>query len=429
MFVDKVKIYIKAGDGGNGQKSFRREKYVPEGGPSGGDGGKGADIIFIVDEGLRTLLDFRYQKHFKADRGEHGRTKAQHGAKADDMIVRIPPGTVIIDDDTKEIIADLTRNKQQVVVAKGGRGGRGNMRFATSVNPAPDIAEKGEPGQERYIILELKVMADVGLTGFPSVGKSTLLDTVSKAKPKIADYHFTTLAPNLGVVEVDDGRSFVMADLPGLIEGAHLGAGLGHQFLRHIERTRIVVHVVDMAATEGREPYDDWVKINRELESYKINLMERPQIIVANKMDIPEGNENLLLFKQKVGDEYPIFSISAATGSGIKELLYAIADELDKIPFEPIIDDVDPAEEKKIYKYISKDVDTFTIRKENEIFVLESPKIEKLFVMTNFDQYDSMMRFARILRKMGVDKRLRELGAKNGDSVSIGQYEFEFVEN
>lgn len=429
MFVDKVKIYIKAGDGGNGQKSFRREKFVPEGGPSGGDGGKGADIIFQVDEGLRTLLDFRYQKHFKADRGEHGRSKGQHGANAKSKIVRVPPGTVIIDDDTNELIVDLTRHEQQFIVAKGGRGGRGNMRFATPANPAPDIAEKGEPGQERYIVLELKVLADVGLAGFPSVGKSTLLSSVSRAKPKIADYHFTTLTPNLGVVEVEDGRGFIMADLPGLIEGAHLGAGLGHQFLRHIERTRVIIHVVDMAATEGRDPYDDWLKINHELENYTINLMTRFQIIVANKMDIPGAEDNLLKFRKKVMDEFPIYPVSAVTGSGIKELLYAIADKLDSIPVEPLIEDTEvEAEDKKIYKFKGKKDEEFKIRKENDIYVLESEKIEKLFKMTNFDQHESVLRFARILRKMGVDKELRKMGAVNGDSVKISEYEFEFIE-
>lgn len=427
MFVDKAKIYVKAGDGGNGQKSFRREKYVPEGGPSGGDGGKGGDIIMEVEEGLRTLLDFRYQKHFKAERGEHGRNKAQHGANAKDTIIKVPPGTVIIDDDTKEVIADLVRHGQRVILAKGGKGGRGNMRFATPANPAPEISEKGEPGQERYITLELKVMADVGLAGFPSVGKSTLLSVVSKAKPKIAAYHFTTLTPNLGVVEVKDGRSFVMADLPGLIEGAHQGAGLGHRFLRHIERTRVIVHVVDMAGTEGRDPYDDWVKINEELKQYSPVLMERPQLIAANKMDLPEAKENLEIFRKKLGNTYPIHPISAVTGEGIQELLYAIADLLDQIPAEPLIEEI-MEEDRKVYKLERDPENEFTIRKENEIYVLESEKIEKLFKRTNFDQYDSVQRFARILRKMGVEDELRKMGAKNGDSVKIADYEFEFTE-
>ncbi|GBF10008.1 GTPase ObgE [Tepidibacillus sp. HK-1] len=427
MFVDKVKIYVKAGDGGNGQKAFRREKYVPMGGPAGGDGGKGGDIVFQVDEGLRTLLDFRYQKHFKAERGEHGRSKAQHGANAEDMVIKVPPGTVIIDDDTQAVIADLTRHDQRVVVARGGRGGRGNMRFATPANPAPDIAEKGEPGEERYLVLELKVMADVGLAGFPSVGKSTLLSSVSKAKPKIAAYHFTTLSPNLGVVDVGDGRSFVMADLPGLIEGAHIGAGLGHQFLRHIERTRVIVHVIDMAGTEGRNPYEDWVKINQELEQYNLRLMERPQIIAANKMDVPGAEENLAHFRENVGEQYPIYPISAATKQGVQELLYGIADLLDQIPATPLVEEIEQ-EERKVYKAEPVEEDTFTVRKENEIYVVEGAKIEKLFKMTDFNHYDSVQRFARILRKMGVDDELRRLGAENGDSVRIADYEFEFVE-
>lgn len=427
MFVDIAKIYVKAGDGGNGQKAFRREKYVPLGGPAGGDGGKGGDVIFEVEEGLRTLLDFRYQKHFKADKGENGRSKAQHGANAEPKIVKVPPGTIIIDDDTKEIIADLTRHGQRVVVAKGGRGGRGNMRFATPTNPAPEMAEKGEPGEERYIVLELKVLADVGLAGFPSVGKSTLLGAVSKARPKIAAYHFTTLTPNLGVVEVKDGRSFVMADLPGLIEGAHSGAGLGHQFLRHIERTRVVVHVVDMAGTEGRDPYDDWVKINNELEQYNLKLMDRPQIIAANKMDIPEAEENIKEFRAKIGEKYPIFPISAATGEGIQELLYVIADQLDQIPVMPLVEEVE-TEERRIYKHEASDDDQFIIRKENEIYVIESKKIEKLFAMTDFNQEEAAKRFSNILKKMGVEDELRRLGAQNGDSVKISDFEFEFIE-
>lgn len=427
MFVDVVKIYVKAGDGGNGQKAFRREKFVPQGGPAGGDGGKGGNIIIEVDEGLRTLLDFRYQKHFKADRGEHGRSKAQHGANAEDKIIKVPPGTVIIDDDTKEVLADLTRHQQQVIVAKGGRGGRGNMRFATPANPAPDMSEKGEPGEERYLNLELKVLADVGLAGFPSVGKSTLLSIVSKAKPKIADYHFTTLTPNLGVVEVVDGRSFVMADLPGLIEGAHLGAGLGHQFLRHIERTRVIVHVVDMAGTEGRDPYEDWLKINKELEQYNLKLLERPQLIAANKMDISEAEENLKLFREQIGENYKVFPISAVTNVGINELLYAIADKLDEIPVTPLVEEIEE-EERKIYKHQPKQETEFTIRRENEIYVVESEKIEKLFKMTDFTQDESVQRFGRLLRKMGVDDELRKMGAKNGDSVKIADFEFEFVE-
>ncbi|MCM3273931.1 GTPase ObgE [Paenibacillus elgii] len=431
MFVDKAKIYVKGGDGGDGLVAFRREKYVPEGGPAGGDGGDGGDVIFRVDEGLRTLVDFRYQKHFKAQRGEKGRNKSQHGANADDMVVRVPPGTVVIDDDTQEIIADLTRHGQQVIVAKGGRGGRGNTRFATPNNPAPEIAENGEEGVERWVVLELKVMADVGLVGFPSVGKSTLLSVVSGAKPKIGAYHFTTLTPNLGVVDVGDGRSFVMADLPGLIEGAHEGVGLGHEFLRHVERTRIIVHVVDMAATEGRDPFEDWVKINDELKLYNAKLEERPQIVAANKMDMPDAEEQLAEFKRRlaeIGKEMDIYPISALSRTGVQELLYKVADKLETIPEMPMVEELVELSERKVYRLETEEDEDFTIRRENEVFVVDSPSIEKLIKRTNFSTHESVMRFARILRKKGVDKALRERGAKDGQTIRIGDFEFEFVE-
>ncbi len=434
MFVDKAKIFVKGGDGGDGIISFKRELYVPEGGPAGGDGGRGADVIFRVDEGLRTLVDFRYQKHFKAPRGEKGKPKGMHGAGADDMVVRVPPGTVIIDDDTQEIIADLTRHGQEVVVAKGGRGGRGNIRFASANNPAPYIAENGEDGQERWVVLELKVMADVGLVGFPSVGKSTLLSVVSAAKPKIGAYHFTTITPNLGVVDVEEGRSFVMADLPGLIEGAAEGVGLGHEFLRHVERTRVIVHVVDMAGTEGRDPFRDWVAINEELEKYNAKLAERPQIIAANKMDMPEAAEQLELFKEQLdgvrGDrEYPIVPISSLTKMGIKELLYKAADLLDTVPDMPLIDEVKEIAERKVFKYDKKkETNDFEIRKEDGYFVVESENLERFIKRTNLNSYDAVMRVARIMRTMGVDNALRKQGAKDGDLVQIGDFNFEFFE-
>lgn len=431
MFVDKAKIYVKGGDGGDGLVAFRREKYVPEGGPAGGDGGDGGDVIFRVDEGLRTLMDFRYQKHFKADRGEKGRNKSQHGANADDMIVRVPPGTVVIDDDTQEILADLTRHGQQVIVAKGGRGGRGNIRFATPNNPAPEIAENGEEGEERWVVLELKVMADVGLVGFPSVGKSTLLSVVSAAQPKIGAYHFTTLTPNLGVVDVGDGRSFVMADLPGLIEGAHEGVGLGHEFLRHVERTRVIVHIVDMAATDGRDPFDDWQKINEELKLYNSKLEERPQLVVANKMDMPEAKENLEIFTEQLTEVNPearIIQISAITKNGVQELLYKIADLLETIPEMPMVEELADLSERKVYRLEAKEDEDYTIRRDNEDFVIESPSLEKLIKRTNFSTEEAVMRFARILRKKGIDQALRERGAKDGQVVRIGDFEFEFVE-
>lgn len=317
MFVDQVSVYVKAGDGGNGLVAYRREKYVPKGGPAGGDGGNGADIVFKVDEGLNTLMDFRYNRHFKGKRGENGMSKTQHGKNAAAYVIPVPPGTTVIDEDTEEVIADLTTHEQEAVIAKAGRGGRGNTRFASPRNPAPDMAENGEPGQERNIKVELKLIADVGLVGFPSVGKSTLLSVVSAAKPKVAAYHFTTIAPNLGVVDTGDQRSFVMADLPGLIEGASQGVGLGHQFLRHVERTRVIVHVIDMAGTEGRDPYEDYIKINEELAAYDKKLLTRPQIIAANKMDMPGSEENLAGFKENLGEEVPIYKISAVTKDGL----------------------------------------------------------------------------------------------------------------
>lgn len=425
MFVDQVKIYVKGGDGGNGAVSFRREKYVPLGGPAGGDGGRGGDVIFVVDEGLRTLVDFRYQKHFKAPRGEHGRNKSQHGAGAEDMYVRVPPGTTVIDDDTKEVIADLVEHGQSAVISKGGRGGRGNIRFANASNPAPHISENGEPGQERYIMMELKLIADVGLVGYPSVGKSTLLSSVTAAKPKIAAYHFTTLTPNLGVVDLGE-NSFVMADLPGLIEGAHEGVGLGHQFLRHVERTRLIVHVIDMAGVDGRDPYEDYLQINRELVLYNLKLEDRPQIVVANKMDLPEAAENLQRFKEKLPD-VQVYEISSATRQGVQELMYAIGDLLATIPEKTTVEEVVEVEERVVFR-AEKEPDGFEITKDNEVFVVSGEKIEKLVRMTNLNSYDSAQRFARQMRGIGVDEALRKHGAKDGDTVRIGKLEFDFVE-
>lgn len=432
MFVDKAKIYVKGGDGGDGLVAFRREKYVPEGGPAGGDGGRGGDVIFRVDEGLRTLMDFRYQRHFKADKGVKGRNKSQHGANAEHLIVRIPPGTVLIDDDTKEIIADMTRHGQQVVVARGGRGGRGNTRFATANNTAPELAENGEEGQERYVVMELKVMADVGLVGFPSVGKSTLLSVVSAAQPKIGAYHFTTITPNLGVVDVGDGRSFVMADLPGLIEGASEGIGLGHEFLRHVERTRVIIHVVDMSGSEGRDPFEDWVLINDELKQYNASLLERPQIVAANKMDMPESEENLVSFRKRVAEVRPdleIMPISSLTRQGIQELLYRATDLLDSIPVAPVVEEVAEATERKVYKLEAEDDNSFTITRDNEAFVVNSPRIERMLKRMQLSTHDAILKLARTLRHMGVDAELRKRGAVEGTIVRIGEFEFEFVEN
>ena len=434
MFLDEVKIFVRSGDGGNGLVAFRREKYVPKGGPAGGDGGRGANVVFIVDEGLRTFMDYRYQKKFVAPNGENGMSKGMHGRKSKDLYLKVPPGTVIRDTDTGEVLADLVEHKQEVIVARGGRGGRGNCRFATPSNPAPEIAENGEPGEERNLTLELKLMADVGLVGFPSVGKSTLLSITSKAKPKIADYHFTTLAPNLGVVETKDHRSFVMADLPGLIEGASQGVGLGHQFLRHIERTKVIVHVVDMSATDGRDPYEDYKIINQELAEYNMRLLERPQIVVANKMDIPAAQENLEEFKAKLaadGEEVDIVEISAFTRTNVDNLLYKISDILDTTDPNMLYEldtEEESMENRVLYKHKPKD-ETFKItRDDTGAYVVSGPGIERAFLMTDFNRDASVRRFAQQMRSMGVDDALRERGCKNGDTVKILKGEFEFVE-
>lgn len=429
MFVDQVKIYVKAGNGGDGMVAFRREKFVPNGGPAGGDGGKGADVVFVVDEGLRTLVDFRFKRIFKAEHGEHGMSKSMHGRGAEDLVVKVPQGTIVKDIDTGEIIADLVAHGQRAVIAKAGRGGRGNKRFATPANPAPELSENGEPGQERNVQLELKVLADVGLVGFPSVGKSTLLSVVSAARPKIAAYHFTTIVPNLGMVDAGDGRSFVMADLPGLIEGASQGVGLGHQFLRHIERTRVIVHVIDMSGSEGRVPYEDYMAINNELEQYNLRLMERPQIIVANKMDMPDAEENLNEFKTKIAEDIPVFPISAVTKTGLRELLLAIADKLETTPEFPLNEILEQEDEDTVlYKYVAEEPDFEISREPDGTFVLSGAKIERLFTMTNFERDASISRFARQLRAMGVDEALRKRGAKDGEIVRLLDYEFEFMD-
>ena len=434
MFLDEVKIFVRSGDGGNGLVAFRREKYVPKGGPAGGDGGRGANVVFIVDEGLRTFMDYRYQKKFVAPNGENGMSKGMHGRKSKDLYLKVPPGTVIRDTDTGEVLADLVEHEQEVIVARGGRGGRGNCRFATPSNPAPEIAENGEPGEERNLTLELKLMADVGLVGFPSVGKSTLLSITSKAKPKMADYHFTTLAPNLGVVETKDHRSFVMADLPGLIEGASQGVGLGHQFLRHIERTKVIVHVIDMSATDGRDPYEDYKVINAELGEYNMRLLERPQVVVANKMDIPVASENLVEFKKRLaedGEDVDIVEISAFTRNNIDNLLYKISDILDNTDPNMLYEldtEEESMENRVIYKHKPKD-ETFKItRDDTGAYVVSGPGIERAFLMTDFNRDASVRRFAQQMRSMGVDDALRERGCKNGDTVKILKGEFEFVE-
>ena len=435
MFLDTAKINVKAGRGGDGMVAFRREKYVPNGGPWGGDGGKGGSVIFKVDEGLRTLMDFRYNRKFKAKNGEKGMTKGMHGRGAEDLIVAIPPGTTVRDAQTGKVLTDLVENGQEFVAAKGGRGGRGNIRFATPSNPAPEISENGEPGEERDLQLELKILADVGLVGFPSVGKSTLLSVVSAAKPKIGAYHFTTIVPNIGMVRTKSGESFAMADLPGLIEGASQGIGLGTQFLRHIERTRVILHVIDMSAAEGRDPYEDYQSINKELETYNLRLMERPQIIVANKMDMSEAEENLQEFKKKLAADYDefedlpmIFPISSLAHQGLENLLEATAELLDKTD-EFLLYSEDELAQEEVYYGFDEEQKPFEISRDDDAtWVLSGEKLEKLFVMTNLERDEAIMKFARQLRGMGVDEALRERGAKDGDLVRIGKFEFEFVD-
>ena len=421
-FIDRVKIYVQAGTGGNGTVAFRREAHVPKGGPSGGDGGRGGSVIFVATNSLSTLLDLRYYREYKAQNGEKGHAKKMHGADADDLVIRVPVGTCVYDDDTGNIIADLTKDGQRAVIAKGGRGGRGNARFASSRNPAPKICENGEPGEKFNLRVELKLLADVGLVGFPSVGKSTLLSVVSKARPQIADYHFTTIVPNLGVVQVKDGRSFVMADLPGLIEGASQGKGLGHQFLRHIERCRVIVHIIDMSGSEGRDPYEDYVTINKELGEYEYRLLERPQIIVANKMDGDEAEENLKKFKEKLGDQ-KVFPIIAPIHEGIDAVLYAVADALETAP-----DFFNQEEEQESVLYTYKEEEKpFTIHnKGNGVWEVTGKKVERLVQRASFTTEDGFQRFALQIRNMGIDDALREAGCEDGDTVRLYDFEFEF---
>ena len=426
MFVDEVKVELFAGKGGNGIVAFRRELKIEKGGPFGGNGGNGGSIIFIGDENLSTLLDLRYSKIIKGNNGENGRNKGQYGACAEDTYVRVPLGTTIIDADTNLVIGDITAHKQEVLVCKGGRGGRGNMAFASGINKCPDFAEKGEPGEHRFVKCELKVLADCGLVGFPSVGKSTLISAVSKARPKIAAYHFTTLKPNLGVVSTSDGRGFVMADLPGIIEGASSGAGLGLQFLRHIERCRVIVHVIDMAATDLRDPISDYHIINNELKEYKMNLSKRPQIVVANKMDMPEAKENLERFKKELPD-VEVVEISALTYENLDQLLYKIADLLE-VTNEFSLYEEDEKEEVVTYKFQEKEK-PYTIRRDSDgTYVVEGKELKKLFEMTNLENDSAMRRFARQLRSFGVDDELRRLGVKNGDMVRIFDLTFEFID-
>ena len=425
MFTDEVIVELYAGDGGNGCMAFRREKFVPMGGPFGGNGGRGSNIIFKVDEGLNTLVDLRYNRIIRGKKGTNGEGKAKNGKNAEDLIIKVPIGTVITDVETNLIIADLTKKDDEAIIAYGGRGGRGNIAFATRTNPAPSFAENGEPGEYKKVKVELKLLADVGLVGLPSVGKSTIISKISASKPKIAAYHFTTLTPNLGVVRVSNSKSFVVADLPGLIKGASLGEGLGDKFLKHIERTRIIAHVIDMSGFEGRNPYEDYLLINKELEDFNKSLLLKPQIIIANKMDIPTSTENLKEFRKKVKN-VEIFEVSAMNNQGMKEVLIKLSKMLDTIEKKPLYEE-EKFESHILYKF--KKEQPFSITKDGNVWVVSGKEVEKLLRMTRFTTDEAAKRFANKLRRMGIDEKLKEMGAVDGDYVRILNLEFEFSEN
>ncbi|MEJ8554270.1 GTPase ObgE [Tepidibacter sp. Z1-5] len=425
MFIDKARIFVKSGKGGNGAVAFRKEKYVPAGGPAGGDGGNGGNVVFEVDEGLRTLMDFRYKTKYNAENGEDGKKKRMHGKSVEDLVLKVPPGTLIRDEETNLIIADLRKHGDRAIVAKGGAGGRGNTHFTTAIRQAPSFAEAGKAAQERWIILELKMIADVGLVGFPNVGKSTFLSVVTKAKPKIANYHFTTIKPNLGVVQTKFGDSFVLADIPGLIEGAHEGVGLGHAFLRHVERTKVLIHIVDVSGIEGRDPIDDFDKINEELKLYNDKLTTRSQIVVANKIDIPEARENYEKFKEEIEKRgYKVFAMSAATREGIDEVInYAgtivkETEDIELVSEEEMLkeEDVQPKKEE------------IEITNEDGVFVIEGKSLQRLLYSVNFEDMESVQYFQKIMEKKGVFQRLKNMGAQDGDTVRLYDLEFEYYE-
>jgi GTP-binding protein len=422
MFYDQAKIFVKSGDGGDGSVAFRREKYVPHGGPAGGDGGRGGDVVLVVDSHLNTLYRFSRQRHFKAERGEHGRGKNQTGANGADAQVPVPPGTVVRDADTGELMADLTEPGQRFVAVRGGRGGRGNARFATSTNQAPRMAERGSPGEERWLELELKLLADVGLVGLPNAGKSTLLASVSAARPKIAAYPFTTLQPNLGVVVLDDYTSIVLADIPGLIEGASQGAGLGHEFLRHIERTRIIIHLLDGA---GEDPLEAFDTINAELAAFDQRLAAKPQIVAFNKIDLPDAQALWPLVRDELQKRgYEVLSISGLRHEGTQELLYRAVQRLNELP--PPADEV-PAEIPVLRPDLDRD--HFTIEREAGGWRVRGPRIERLVQTTRWDLYEAVSRFQKSLERMGITPALEEAGVKNGDTVFIGEAELEWGED
>ena len=426
MFVDKAKLYIKAGNGGNGAVAFRREIYVPAGGPAGGDGGKGGNVIIIADSNLRTRMDYRYKSKYVAEPGEDGKGSNMFGKHGEDLYLRVPVGTIIKDEETGLVMADLKNDGDEFIAAKGGYGGKGNTHFKTSVRQAPGFAKAGKDGEEKNIILELRLIADVGLIGFPNVGKSTFLSIISKAKPKIANYHFTTLTPNLGVTKLKNGDSFVVADIPGIIEGANEGIGLGHDFLRHIERTKVLVHIVDISGIEGRDPLDDFEKINTELKKYNEKLSSRPQIVVANKMDILDDIDIYNNFKSELENRgYKVYSMSAATLSGVDEILNTISQMLKDAEEVDLFDEEDIYDETKV---ISENIDEIKVYKENDIFIVEGNRLAKLLYSVDFEDMESIRYFQSIMEKTGVFDKLRSIGVQDGDTVRIYDLEFEYYE-
>lgn len=424
MFTDYAKITIKSGNGGNGAATFRREKYVAAGGPDGGDGGKGGSIYFFVDKDMNTLLDFRYKKIFKAENGENGSGNNCNGKKGEDLYIGVPLGTIIKDADSGKVVADLSEENQKELILQGGRGGKGNTHFATSTRQAPRFSQDGEKGMEKELILELKLLADVGLIGFPNVGKSTFLSMVTSAKPKIADYHFTTIIPNLGVVKSIYGDSFVIADIPGIIEGASKGVGLGIQFLRHIERTRLLLHVIDVSGVEGRNPVDDFYTINDELRKYSEKLSNRKQIIVANKIDVMQ-NEQLYKELEELANKQniEIYKISAATGEGIDELMNRVTQVLKELPKEELVE----TEEKIVYT-LSEDKDEFTVRRDGNDYIVEGPAAERLMGRVNIGDNESMHYFQKSIRQLGIEDKLKKMGIKEGDTVKFLEWEFEWYD-
>lgn len=424
MFVDVVKIYIKGGDGGNGAVSFRREKYEPKGGPDGGDGGNGGSVIFEVNSGMHTLMDFRYKKHFKAGSGERGRGNNRKGKDGEDLVIEVPPGTVVKDCETGRILADMTQPGQRKVLAYGGRGGKGNVHFATATRRAPKFAMDGKKGEERWVVLELKSIADVGLVGFPNVGKSTILSVLTSARPKIGDYPFTTLTPNLGVVETPWGQSFIMADIPGLIQGAHQGAGLGHQFLRHVERTRLLVHVLDASGMEGRDPLDDFHAINEELKSFSPKLAERPQIVAANKSDLTGSLDNIKRLETELkACGIKVFPVSAVQNKGFDRLVEEIVQMLDKLPPPESFEDheVDSV-------HVTGEKTPYEIHVEGDIYIVSGPAVDDLLGRVNLDDYESLQYFQRVLRRRGIIDALKERGIQDGDTVRMNDLEFDFLD-